>query len=245
MSRRRLEQALAIYEAEGAPAGAVAVGHTLLATLVVTGDGEALERMGSHLLELGARMGSPVDAATTWAYLASGRVIRGALGPAREALAQCRELYGQSPREVPRRAYSELREAELLVAEGEAASAVATAERARQRLASIGDGWGVARADGVLARALAQQGRAREGLQAGHRSVQAVLALEQGMYALPVCLAQRGQAALLAGDRDQASQDLQEAGAQAERYGLTAPLSEASVEIARLSALLAAGRRLG
>jgi DNA-binding response OmpR family regulator/tetratricopeptide (TPR) repeat protein len=244
-SRRRLEQALAMYEAEGAPSGAVGVGQTLLVTLIVTGDGEALERTGQHLLELGARMGSLVDAATTWAYIASGRVIRGELGPAREALARCRELYAQSPRDVPRRGYSELREAELLLAEGDPASAVATATRARERLASFGDSWNVARADGVLARALAQQGQVQQGLAAGHRAVQAMLAARQGLYALPVCLAQRGQTAVLAGDLELAGQDLQDAREHAERYGLMAPMSEASVEIARLSALLAAARASG
>ena len=69
----------------------------------------------------------------------------------------------------------------------------------------------------------------------------AVTALERaqvGGYALPVCLAQRGQAAVGTGDRAMGELDLKRAIELARAMGLSSPTAEAQVEIARLRALL-------
>lgn len=234
LAEERLEEALALYDEAEDLQGQVEIGNQKLLLASLLGKHERAEADAKTLAALTARTASAVDASLTLVYLATSRLLRGDLPAATEAIREARKQLACC-RELPRTvSYLSLREAELMLACGDAMSALQLASDARERFASF-DRWNTARADGLLARIYAKLGRPREAIDAGER---AVAPLRADDYATPVALAARGVALAASGDRERAAQDLREATASVERLGLSNPGSEASVALEHLRSAL-------
>ena len=237
LARRRLEQALAVQRRSARLPPLVSTLQQLALVLLELGDPESVDEVAAEAVEASIRLGSPVEEATSLGYLASAQLVRGDLADARASLRRAYVAL-ETARDVPRtRGYLEVRDAQLMLALGDPASALQLARAARDRFRSLPDAWNEARANGV--RALAESAL-------GHHDVaerladEAVRALVDADHPdeIAIALCQRGQVALTAGRRAQAEGDLGEAIQQARRAG-SQPGSEA------LEAIRALERALG
>ena len=217
------------FQAAGAVTRALSAKTDLLQVLAISGDAGRHEQVAAEVIDQAQRAGAVVDEVTAWVYLATGRYLREADGPAADAAARAREAMTRT-RPLPRGlGYLELRESERAARLGDAGSAQALAEAARRRFEALTDVHNLARADVALARAAWVAGRPGDALPL----VEAALT-RLTTYDRPPALALRGLLYLAAGDRARARADLDEAMVAARDAGHTNEGSECGRAVASL-----------
>jgi DNA-binding response OmpR family regulator/tetratricopeptide (TPR) repeat protein len=199
------------------------------------GDHEGLRAMTAEGLAVAQKLAMPVEQALLLGYLGTSELLQGELDRAWDTLMAARRLLEQWGGERTL-GYIELRLAELCLARGQAAEALALAGRSSERNGRIPDPWNQACAETVCALALCQQGQLQHARTRAEEALQ-VLLRHADPHDRMVGYCRLGLVAHAQGDRECLEVCLVQAEQLAASYRLDLPGSEAALVLSRLREL--------